>query len=262
MSGATFVSIALAVYWRSMPAGYEFHLHPLCIKSALLSLSLLNFNSSPFLHLPRPLRNILIQTSRTLRSSEPHPITFNPSTPRYPQSSTFITQLTLDSRLPTPDSRILSSVFSVQFELVRLPAAIITTLDCTRTRNYQTRVAIVCLPTLSSLLHPLTSIQTLTPTPTLEMSAEPNHEEINRKEATQADTAVPEISVPGSDECSMDSSSDSMTTGTADSTSLATTSLVDSEKMCNGIMGIVQAFKADISRLEMENNKLLESCRC
>ncbi|CCX32711.1 Protein of unknown function [Pyronema omphalodes CBS 100304] len=65
------------------------------------------------------------------------------------------------------------------------------------------------------------------------MSAEPNHEEINRKEATQADTAVPEISVPGSDECSMDSSSDSMTTGTADSTSLATTSLVDSEKMCN-----------------------------
>ncbi|KAI5820540.1 hypothetical protein BZA77DRAFT_79881 [Pyronema omphalodes] len=49
-----------------------------------------------------------------------------------------------------------------------------------------------------------------------------------------------------------------MTTSTTVTTSLATASLVDAEKMCNGIMGIVQAFKADISRLELDDKKLLE----
>jgi hypothetical protein len=116
------------------------------------------------------------------------------------------------------------------------------------------------------------------------MSTEPNHESTDGKTATQltqltqfsqADTAVAGTSSPSpedsdsgsgsedsgsnvdSDECSMDSLGDSMTTD--DTTSLTTTSLVDAEKMCNGIMSFVRAFKADISKLEMKNKKLLSS---
>ncbi|KAI5798428.1 hypothetical protein FPQ18DRAFT_376130 [Pyronema domesticum] len=92
------------------------------------------------------------------------------------------------------------------------------------------------------------------------MSTEPSDGENTTKTATIPGTFTPEESCSedsGSERCSTDSSSDSMTT--ADTTSLDTTSLADTEKMFNTLSQLMQGYKADIVRLEMENKKLSES---
>jgi hypothetical protein len=109
----TFVSVALAIYWRSMPAGYEFHLH-LCVYSLLFYRNLFFTSiqsSSSTSHVPSVTFPFNTKNSTFLRTS------FNHFQPLNVSTSWVSTKLYFyhpaDPRLPTPESWVQCSVFNL-----------------------------------------------------------------------------------------------------------------------------------------------------